>query len=174
MSKAKRLIPFATAVFLSLSLGIYAERGRAENLETLSILSLDCADADGKPSNNFEESDRGVSIGKRFYRSIMRAYPGAKMTCGLPVSDPPSAGSSSLVLEFGLNDASFGASPLRVTAYVDGNSAASRAVAVGEVQIISLPVGNANSIALEVECGGSTACNSWLYFTKAEVQYVTP
>lgn len=175
MSKAKLSIYFAAVMAFSSMLGIYpTERGRTEPLEprSESVLSLDCVDADGKPSNNFEQSDRGISVGRRFYRSMMRAYPGARMTCEIPAEADPRLVPSFLVLEFGFNDATAGTSPVQVTAYADGGSAESKVIAPGGVNRISLPVGKAGSVALEVECVGTTACNNWVYFTQAEVQYI--
>lgn len=173
MSKAKLLTHFAAAILLSFSLGVYpTQRGDAETLlETRPVLSLDCVDADGKPSNNFDDSDRGISIGRKFYRAIARAYPGAKMTCELPVIEDPAWIPYELVLEFGFNDATTRVSPVRVTAYVDGSSSASQIVTLGELQTITVPIRTARSVSLEVECVNSIACNSWLYFTQAEAQY---
>ncbi|MDY7012147.1 MAG: hypothetical protein SVX43_00885 [Cyanobacteriota bacterium] len=179
MSKAKLSICFATGLALSSIVGLYpAEPGRTERLETTatietaSILSLDCVDADGKPSNNFEENDRGISVGRKFYRSLMRAYPGARMTCGLPQDEEPTRIPSALLLVFGLNDATAGTSPVSITAYVDGIDRAAQLVVPGQIQTVFLDnLEGAKSIALEVECAATTACNNWIYFTQAEVRY---
>ncbi|MDY6785735.1 MAG: hypothetical protein SW833_24830 [Cyanobacteriota bacterium] len=137
-----------------------------------SVLSLDCVDADGKPSNNFEGSDRGVSINRRFYRAMGRAYPGAKMTCEIPVESDPRQVPSRLILEFGFNDATAGTSPVQVMAYADGSLSQAEVITAGVVQKISLPVERASSIALDVECSATTACNHWVYFTRAEIEYI--
>jgi|GEM_PF-3424459 len=131
--------------------------------EFSSLLDLICTDADGKPSNNFRESDRYLSIGKRFHRSVARAYPGAKMTCALP------EGASTLLINFGMHDTSQGGSPVTLAAYLDGGPAVARTAAPGQLQTLSVNFGTATSLALEVTCAQPEACNSWVYFTVATV-----
>lgn len=165
MSRTKSFRHIATVGMLSLAFaaggGIAPGRTHGDGLH--SLLDLACSDADGKPSNNFVESDRDLSIGKRFYRSVVRAYPGAKMTCALP------EGASSLEMTFGMHDTSLGGSPVTLTAYLDGGSAISQTVAPEEMKTLVLDLGSASNLALEVTCDQPQACNSWVYFTIATV-----
>lgn len=127
------------------------------------ILDLDCVDADGKPSNNFEWSDRGFSVGKRYYSSRMRAYPGAVMTCAIPDD------ASMLSMQFGLHDTSVGAASMILTPYLDGVPQEPRVIVPGELFELDLPLENASSFALSLDCNEAAGCNSWVYFVNAEV-----
>ncbi|MBD2576656.1 hypothetical protein [Oscillatoria sp. FACHB-1406] len=170
----KRSIHLAAAILLSVCVGIFPIReGRAET-ESMArdILSLDCADADGRPSNDFERSDRNLSIGKRFYRAVMRAYPGAKITCDLPMPEDPAWKPTSALLTFGINDGRSRASAIKVIAYVDGSPSTSQVVTLESVGNLTIPINTASSLSLEVSCLTDNDCNSWLYFTQAEVQYI--
>lgn len=170
----KRSIHLTAAILLSISVGMFPVRqGRAETeSRARDILSLDCADADGRSSNNFERSDINLSIGKRFYRATMRAYPGAKITCDLPMPEDPAWKPTSAVLTFGINDGRSRVSPMQVTAYVNGERITSQVVTPESIGNLTIPINTANSLALEVECLTPNGCNSWLYFTQAEVQYI--
>ncbi|MEC4805643.1 MAG: hypothetical protein SAJ12_07410 [Jaaginema sp. PMC 1079.18] len=127
------------------------------------ILDLDCVDADGKPSNNFEWSDRGFSVGKRYYQARMRAYPGAVMTCAIP------EGASMLSLQFGLHDTSEETNSVSLTLYLDGVAEPSQAIVPGELFPLNIPLENASSFALSLNCNEAASCNSWVYFVNAEV-----
>lgn len=128
------------------------------------ILDLDCVDADGKPSNNFEWSDRGFSVGKRYYQSRMRAYPGAIMTCAIPDD------ASMLLLQFGLHDTSRNPNAIALTPYLDGVAQPAQPIVPGELYTLTIPLENASSFALSVDCNGFAGCNSWVYFVDAAVE----
>lgn len=127
------------------------------------ILDLDCVDADGKPSNNFEWSDRGFSVGKRYYESRMRAYPGAIIACAIPDDV------SMLSMQFGLHDTSLGTTSMILTPYLDGVPQPPQAIVPGEIYTLTLPLENASSFALSLDCNAAVGCNSWVYFVNAEV-----
>jgi hypothetical protein len=128
------------------------------------ILDLDCVDADGKPSNNFEWSDRGFSVGKRYYQSRIRAYPGAVITCAIPDDV------SMLNLIFGLHDTSQAPTSVMLTPYLNGQAQPAQNIVPGEIYNLTLPLDGASSLALSVDCLNPTGCNSWVYFVTADVE----
>ncbi|MGC1246522.1 MAG: hypothetical protein WA865_09960, partial [Spirulinaceae cyanobacterium] len=52
--------------------------------EAAFLLDLPCVDIDGKKSNDFEATRNYFSVNRQFLNGVMRAYPGAAMTCKLP------------------------------------------------------------------------------------------
>ncbi len=134
--------------------------------ENTFLLDLPCVDIDGKKSNDFEETRSYFSVNREFFNSVMRAYPGAGMTCRLPAKN--SELSELLQLQFGIHDANADSNPITVKVYLDGQMFSSETVVPGEIKNLFLGTSVAKSFAIEVSCAGSR-CNNWLYFSQAQL-----
>lgn len=153
------------AVALASLILLNSESSTLAAQENTFLLDLPCVDIDGKKSNDFEATRNYFSVNREFFNAVMRAYPGAGMTCKLPdIQD-----SSLLQLQFGIHDANADSNPITVKVYLDGQIFSSETVVPGEVRNLLLGTSTAKSFAIEVSCTGSN-CNNWLYFSQGQLE----
>ncbi len=160
-------IKFLAAVIASVVLVVAGSSSLAAQ-EAIFLLDLPCVDIDGKKSNDFEATRNYFSVNRQFLNGVMRAYPGAAMTCKLPEIN---SGGLLLKLQFGIHDAQANSAPITVNLYLDGLMFSSETVRPGEVKSLLLGTETAKSFAVEATCAGS-GCNNWLYFSQAQVEAV--